>query len=205
MWALAHTHEHRRPHIHYSSRTPSSVEYTQHIGRAHVSRSHLLDIRQSPSSSAESPKSVARTLCAVQASVRPDTQGRQTACLAAPSLLETLADCGRPRAQPHRRFSTVENRSRRPLKKYIYSLDSLRSDRLAAATFARDTSFGTRSPSALRRGSSAGAATLASTFFTTSKARLRRRAASLQATEPACGPTLGPDRPKATRVPAWRS
>ena len=34
MWALAHTHEHRRAHIHYSSRTPTSFEYTQHIGRA---------------------------------------------------------------------------------------------------------------------------------------------------------------------------
>jgi hypothetical protein len=32
--ALAHTHEQRRVHIRYSSRTPCSVEYTQHIGPA---------------------------------------------------------------------------------------------------------------------------------------------------------------------------
>ena len=32
--ALAHTHEHRRAYIRCSSRTPCSVEYTQHIGPA---------------------------------------------------------------------------------------------------------------------------------------------------------------------------
>ncbi len=41
-------------------------------------------------------------------------QGRQTACAVAPSLPHTLADCARQPAQPHRRFSTVENRPRRP-------------------------------------------------------------------------------------------
>ena len=50
----------------------------------------------------------------VQASVRPDTQGKHAACLVAPSLFDTLADCAPPRAQSHHRFSTVENRSRRP-------------------------------------------------------------------------------------------
>jgi hypothetical protein len=32
----------------------------------------------------------------------------------APSLCHTLADCARQPAQPDRRFSTVENRPRRP-------------------------------------------------------------------------------------------
>jgi putative hemolysin len=41
-------------------------------------------------------------------------QGRQTACAGAPSLADTLADCARPPAQSHLRFSMVENRSRRP-------------------------------------------------------------------------------------------
>jgi hypothetical protein len=50
----------------------------------------------------------------VQASVRTDTQGKHTECAVAPSLFDTLADCAPPRAQSHHRFSTVENRSRRP-------------------------------------------------------------------------------------------
>ena len=51
------------------------------------------------------------TSTCVQASVRPETQGKQTACNIAPSLADTLAGCAPPRARPRRRFSTVENRS----------------------------------------------------------------------------------------------
>ena len=47
-------------------------------------------------------------------SVRPETQGKHSACVVAPSLPHTLADCAPPRPQSHRRFSTVENRPRRP-------------------------------------------------------------------------------------------
>ena len=47
-------------------------------------------------------------------SVRPETQGKHSACVVAPSLPHTLADCAPPRPQPHRRFSTVENRPHRP-------------------------------------------------------------------------------------------
>ena len=47
-------------------------------------------------------------------SVRPETQGKHAACAVAPSLPHTLADCAPPRPQPHRRFSTVENRPHRP-------------------------------------------------------------------------------------------
>ena len=47
-------------------------------------------------------------------SVRPETQGKHSACVVAPSLPHTLADCAPPRPQPHRRFSTVENRPCRP-------------------------------------------------------------------------------------------
>ena len=50
----------------------------------------------------------------LQASVRPDTRDKHTACAVAPSLPDTLAECAPPRAQSHHRFSTVENRSRRP-------------------------------------------------------------------------------------------
>ena len=42
------------------------------------------------------------------------TQDRQTARAVAPSLPDTLADCARQPAQSHHRFSTVENRPRRP-------------------------------------------------------------------------------------------
>ena len=47
-------------------------------------------------------------------SVRPETQGKHSACVVAPSLPHTLADCAPPRPQSHRRFSTVENRPHRP-------------------------------------------------------------------------------------------
>jgi hypothetical protein len=47
-------------------------------------------------------------------SVRPETQGKHSACVVAPSLPHMLADCAPPRPQPHCRFSTVENRPRRP-------------------------------------------------------------------------------------------
>ena len=39
-------------------------------------------------------------------------QGKQIACAVAPPLTDTLAGCGPPRARPHHRFSTVEDRSR---------------------------------------------------------------------------------------------
>ena len=39
-------------------------------------------------------------------------QDRQTARAVAPSLPDALADCARQPAQPHHRFSTVENRAR---------------------------------------------------------------------------------------------
>jgi hypothetical protein len=57
---------------------------------------------------------VSRSSPRQHASVRPDTRGKHTACAVAPSLPDTLADCARPRARPHHRFSTVENRLRRP-------------------------------------------------------------------------------------------
>ena len=44
-------------------------------------------------------------------SVRPETQGKHSACAVAPSLPDTLAYCAPPRGRPHHRFSTVENRS----------------------------------------------------------------------------------------------
>ena len=47
-------------------------------------------------------------------SVRPETQGKHSACVVAPSLPHTLADCAPPRPQPHHRFSIAENRPRRP-------------------------------------------------------------------------------------------
>ena len=47
-------------------------------------------------------------------SVRPETQGKHSACAVAQSLPDPLADCARPRPRPHHRFSTVENRPGRP-------------------------------------------------------------------------------------------
>ena len=47
-------------------------------------------------------------------SVRPETQGKHSACAVAQSLPHTLADCAPPRPQPHHRFSIAENRPRRP-------------------------------------------------------------------------------------------
>jgi hypothetical protein len=52
-------------------------------------------------------------ICA-RPSVWTDTQGKQTACAVASSLSDSLADCARPPAYSRHRFSTVENRSRRP-------------------------------------------------------------------------------------------
>jgi hypothetical protein len=98
MWVFAYTHEQRRAHTyttHHALHVVSSI-LEQSAVLPHVSRSHLLDIRRKPSSSVEI-RNRSRGPC-VQASARPDVQGRQTASTVA-MLSDTFPDCARPRAQ----------------------------------------------------------------------------------------------------------
>ena len=90
---------------HHRSPTLSQTVRRHGHGLRCTAQSPFLDSRKSVPSPSHA------NTC-VQASVWPETRGKQTACNMAPRLTDTLADCAPPRARPHHRFSTVENRSR---------------------------------------------------------------------------------------------
>jgi len=90
---------------HHRSPTLSQTVRRHGHGLRCTAQSPFLDSRKSVPSPSHA------NTC-VQASVWPETRGKQTACNIAPPLTDTLADCAPPRARPHHRFSTVENRSR---------------------------------------------------------------------------------------------
>ena len=103
--AQTSTHEHW--HIHYSSRTPPGLAYTQHPNRAFT---HIaIAFTRHPTVAALAPhppqsNSHHRNTHHIDMS-KPKVG---TACAVAPSLPDTLADCARPPAQSQHHFSMPE-------------------------------------------------------------------------------------------------
>ena len=100
--ALAHTHEQRRVHIRYSSRTPCSVEYTQHIGPAPTRVTIAFTRRQTVAVLKCRKSKIGRAnMCANIGATRDPRSGTLSA-VAAQMLSDTRFGCARPRAQsPH--------------------------------------------------------------------------------------------------------
>jgi hypothetical protein len=117
--ALAHTHEQRRVHIRYSSRTPCSVEYTQHIGPAPTRVTIAFTRRPTVAVLLKVSKIQNRSrqhVCKHRCDRRPTggklpTPSRHRSPTLTPT---THADCARQPPHSRRRFSMLENLSHRP-------------------------------------------------------------------------------------------